>query len=161
MLTTTAVLIKDFYKKSDDPENHEEYADFFTPNATLIMGLKTFHGRDGIHLCLFPNVDVLALLGIVLMVEILQFREGTWKEVKARHHTVTDTYLKSNDDLMLMGTVDYELKNGRKLKVQWAGRMYLVEGKISFYQVYLDGSAMLVASGKTIRGDENGQMLVE
>ena len=95
------------------------------------------------------------------MADIIKFREGTWKEVKSRHHIVTDTYPKSNDDLMLMGTVEYELKNGRKLKVELAARMYLVEGKISFYQVYFDGSALLVASGKSIRADEGGQMIVE
>jgi hypothetical protein len=62
---------------------------------------------------------------------------------------------------MLMGTVEYVLKNGRGVKCEWAGRMYLVGGKISFYQVYLDGSALVVASGKTIRGDEEGRIVVE
>jgi len=62
---------------------------------------------------------------------------------------------------MLMGTVQYELKNGKSLKSEWAGRMYLVDGKISFYQVYLDASPLLIAQGKTIRGDENGELIVE
>src|SRR5947209_18256579 len=47
MLTSTVGLLKEFYKKSDDPTNHAEYADFFTPQATLIMGLKTFKGTEG------------------------------------------------------------------------------------------------------------------
>jgi hypothetical protein len=62
---------------------------------------------------------------------------------------------------MLFGTVEYGLKNGRRLKSEWAGRMRLIEGKISFYQVYLDASPLLVAQGKTIRGDENGELRVE
>jgi len=93
--------------------------------------------------------------------EILKFRDGTWAAVKSRHHVLTDTYPKSHNDLMLMGTVAYELKNGRKLKSEWAGRMYLVDGKISFYQVYLDASPLLVAQGKTIKGDENGGLVIE
>jgi len=62
---------------------------------------------------------------------------------------------------MLMGTVEYVLKNGRGVKCEWAGRMYIVGGKISFYQVYLDGSALVVSSGKTIRGDGEGGIVVE
>ena len=62
---------------------------------------------------------------------------------------------------MLMGTVDYGLKNGKKLRAEWAGKMYLTNGKISFYQVYIDSSPMLVAQGKIIKGDANGEMVVE
>jgi len=43
----TSELLKNFYKKSDDPENHDEYADFFTDEAILKMGLRTFKGRKG------------------------------------------------------------------------------------------------------------------
>ena len=46
-IPSVALLLRDFYKKSDDPEDHEGYADFFTPDATVIMGLKTFKGRQG------------------------------------------------------------------------------------------------------------------
>src|SRR5271155_1717651 len=46
-IPSTALLLRDFYKKSDDPEDHEGYADFFTADATVIMGLKTFKGRQG------------------------------------------------------------------------------------------------------------------
>ena len=108
-----------------------------------------------------PSLSSLCFPTRDLMVGIMQFREGTWKDVKSRHHIVTDTYPKSKDDLMLMGTVEYELKNGRRLKSEWAGRMYLVEGNISFYQVYLDSSVLAVAMGKRIRGDENGEVVVE
>jgi hypothetical protein len=96
------------------------------------------------------------------MTEILKFRQATWAAVASRHHLVTDTYPKSENDLMLMGTVEYGLKNGRSLKCEWAGRMYFTdEGKISFYQVYLDSSPLLVAQGKTIRGDDNGDIQID
>jgi hypothetical protein len=40
--------------------------------------------------------------------------------------------------------------------------MYFTDqGKISFYQVYLDSSPLLAAQGKTIRGDENGEIQIE
>jgi hypothetical protein len=81
--------------------------------------------------------------------------------VASRHHILTDKYPKDDSDMMLMGTVDYGLKNGRKVKCEWAGRMYLKEGKISFYQVYLDSTPLLVAQGKTIRGDREGELIIE
>lgn len=62
---------------------------------------------------------------------------------------------------MLMGTVDYGLKNGKKLRAEFAGKMYLTHGKISFYQVYVDSSPLLVAQGKTIKGDADGKLVVE
>jgi hypothetical protein len=62
---------------------------------------------------------------------------------------------------MLMGTVDYGLKNGKKLRAEFAGKMYLTNGKISFYQVYIDSSPLLVAQGKTIKGDTEGKLVVE
>lgn len=148
-LDHTAVLLSQFYKKSDDPEDHDGYADFFTDEASLIMGLKHYKGREG------------RLHRRKLMSEILQFRKTTWAAVASRHHVLTDTYPKSHNDIMLMGTVQYELKNGKSLKSEWAGRMYLVDGKISFYQVYIDASPLLIAQGKTIRGDENGELVVE
>jgi len=62
---------------------------------------------------------------------------------------------------MLFGSVEYGLKNGRRVTSEWAARMVLTdEGKISFYQVYADSSPLLVAAGKTIRGDENGNLQV-
>lgn len=59
---------------------------------------------------------------------------------------------------MLFGTVDYELKNGKKLSSDWAGRMVFDEAgeKMKFYQVWLDASPVVVALGKTIVADESG-----
>lgn len=36
-----------FYKVSDTPDEHEQYASFFTIEATLVMGSKRAHGTDG------------------------------------------------------------------------------------------------------------------
>jgi hypothetical protein len=40
-------LLEAFYKKSDDPQDHQGYAGFFTEDATVVMGLKTFKGHAG------------------------------------------------------------------------------------------------------------------
>jgi len=61
---------------------------------------------------------------------------------------------------MVIGTVAFELKNGRKLTCEWAGNMFLVNGKISFYQVYIDSSPILVAQGKTLKGDAQGKLMI-
>jgi hypothetical protein len=46
-LEDTAILLKEFYKKSDDPEDHAGYADFFKDDGTLKLGLNSYHGRKG------------------------------------------------------------------------------------------------------------------
>lgn len=97
-----------------------------------------------------------------LTLEIVMCRQGGWAAVSSRHHVLGGVYPKSDDsELMLYGTVEYGLKNGRRVKAEWAARMIMAEGKISFYQVYVDASPLLVAQGKTIRGDENGEVRVE
>lgn len=82
-----------------------------------------------------------------------------WAAVATRHHVVTKVYPSdTEDELMLFGTVDYELKNGKKLSSDWAGRMVFDEAgeKMKFYQVWLDASPVVVALGKTIVADESG-----
>jgi len=56
-LPPIALFLRDFYKKSDDPEDHEGYADFFTEDATVIIGLKTFKGWEGIILFVPQNAS--------------------------------------------------------------------------------------------------------
>jgi len=38
---------EDFYRISDTPDAHEQYADQFTEDATLVMVSKEAKGRDG------------------------------------------------------------------------------------------------------------------
>ena len=38
---------KEFFKISDEPDDHERYADFFAKNGELNMGPNNATGRDG------------------------------------------------------------------------------------------------------------------
>ncbi len=66
-----------------------------------------------------------------------------WTHVARRVHTPIKIFPFGADasDLMLYGTVAYELHDGRKTEIDWAARAKLVkeEGKWRFvlYQVYL------------------------
>lgn len=125
-----------FYRASDTspvthPAANDLYADFFLPDSDLLMGANTFHGRQG----------------------FVQFREEGWEKVHAREHVILDVYPKVKEggeakegeeyELMLRGTVDYEMKDGGKGKAEWAGHMVLQylkeEGgyKLAFYQVWI------------------------
>lgn len=70
-------------------------------------------------------------------------RKGMWEKVKSRSHKPVKVFPfgENADEVMLYGTVDYELKDGREASVPWAGRAHLVEEegqvKMDFYQVYL------------------------
>lgn len=116
-----------FYRVSDDPseQSHQEYADSITKDGTLIMGTKKATGYDN----------------------ILELRKGLWSgPVKTRLHTLKQIFPFGDDskNVMLHGSVDYGLKNGKEVTVEWAGRALLVEegGKLKMkeYQVYLDSA---------------------
>ncbi|KAK4635397.1 hypothetical protein CLAFUW4_00642 [Fulvia fulva] len=115
-----------FYAISDTPDDHEKYADMFTENAKLIMASNAVEGRDA----------------------IIQMRYGMWEKVAKRSHVPQQLYPfgSGSDDIMLYGTVDYELKDGKSANVEWAARAHFTnaEGdlKMDFYQVYLDTAAM-------------------
>ncbi|KAH7360576.1 hypothetical protein BKA65DRAFT_188723 [Rhexocercosporidium sp. MPI-PUGE-AT-0058] len=119
-------FFEEFYKTSDTPDAHDRYADSFTADADFIMASKRARGRD----------------------EILALRKGMWATVASRLHTPVKIFPFGSgaDELMLFGTVKYELKDGRKAEVEWAARakMAKVDGewKMGFYQVYLDTAAM-------------------
>lgn len=124
-----ASFYEGFYAISDksDPSTHTQYADSFTKDATLVMGIKTVQGYDN----------------------ILELRKGLWAgPVISRLHTLERIYAFGDDgmDVMLYGNVKYGLKNGKSVYVDWAGRAKLVEDggdiKMKFYQVYLDSSVV-------------------
>jgi hypothetical protein len=75
--------------------------------------------------------------------EILSLRQHMWTTVTSRsHHPVKIFPFGSySDEVMLYGTVNYEMKNGSGKEVDWAARVKLVkeDGKtrMAFYQVYL------------------------
>jgi len=66
-----------------------------------------------------------------------------WEKVASRHHKPLKVfpYGSKADEVMLFGTVDYGLKDGRKASVEWAARAHLIKKndtvKMDFYQVYL------------------------
>lgn len=116
-----------FYRVSDDPseEAHIEYAEAITKDGSLIMGTKKATGYD----------DILAL------------RKGLWSgPVKTRKHYLKQIFPfgENSNNVMLHGKVDYGLKNGKDVTVEWAARGELVEegGKLKMkeYQVYLDSA---------------------
>lgn len=71
-------------------------------------------------------------------------RHGMWEKVSKRSHKPAMIYPFGKDtyDVMLHGTVDYDLKDGKSAKdIEWAARARLAaeDGvlKMEFYQVYL------------------------
>ncbi|KAL9536014.1 hypothetical protein SMMN14_01677 [Sphaerulina musiva] len=117
-----------FYEISDSPANHEKYADMFTADGTIIMASNRVQGREA----------------------IIKLRHGMWEKVAKRSHVPKQLFglgKGSEEEVMLYGTVDYTLKDGRGTTVDWSARAHFVkkEGeqlKMDFYQVYLDTAAM-------------------
>lgn len=71
-------------------------------------------------------------------------RHGMWEKVASRSHKPAKIYSfgPGSDEVMLYGTVDYELKDGKKTSdIEWAARAQFTSAdgqlKMSFYQVYL------------------------
>lgn len=66
-----------------------------------------------------------------------------WEKVAKRSHKPQQLYSfgVNSDDIMLFGTVDYVLKDGKGTTVEWAARAHFskAEGelKMDYYQVYL------------------------
>lgn len=69
-----------------------------------------------------------------------------WNVVVARDHTVFGVFPSTSNpkEFMLQGMVEYELKDGTKQKVDWAGHARVVQSEtgawqFEHYQVYLAG----------------------
>lgn len=127
-----------FYEVSDNPTGHEQYADMFTSNAKLIMGLNEVSGREGkptVHCNHPPNLKPATA--------IIKMRHGMWEKVAKRDHKPAQIYSfgSGSNDVMLYGTVGYTLKDGKGTTVDWAAKAHFVEegGSLlmDFYQVYL------------------------
>lgn len=74
-------------------------------------------------------------------------RHGMWEKVSRRSHKPSMIYSfgQGNDDVMLHGTVDFDLKDGKSAQgITWAARArFGAENgslKMTFYQVYLVSS---------------------
>jgi hypothetical protein len=80
---------------------------------------------------------------LMLSKDILDFRKSMWIHVSSRRHEVLKVFPfgRKADEVMLYGTVEYSMKNGKSLTIDWAARAHLVKKgshvKMDFYQVYL------------------------
>lgn len=125
-----------FYAASDNPSSIEEWAtEYFTHDAHVTMGSKVAHGYD----------------------EILALRKANWAgPVKTRNHVIDQIYpfgtgAKDGLDVFLNGSVDYGLKNGKTVALEWAGKAVFVQDpnakhgiKFAFYHVYLVSPYFLI-----------------
>jgi hypothetical protein len=125
-------FIEDFFKASDakppgPADGKDTYVEAFESDARLVMGISEFNGRE----------------------EIAQWRQGAWDSVVTRHHVVKKVFVYSDDEVALVGTVDYGLKNGSSVDVEWSSHMVLNRAggspKLKEYHVYLDGSKLTKA----------------
>ncbi|RVX75875.1 hypothetical protein B0A52_00232 [Exophiala mesophila] len=124
---------ENFFRVTDDSSEsaHAEYANFVTKSGTLIFGTKKAIGYD----------------------QILDLRKSLWSgPVKTRKHTIKQIVPFGDDgeQVMLHGSVDYGLKNGKDVNVDWAARAVLAEEggdlKMKEYQVYIDSAPVANAA---------------
>ncbi|GMK55619.1 hypothetical protein CspeluHIS016_0206750 [Cutaneotrichosporon spelunceum] len=114
-------LVNRLYAASDvGPVGHQHYVDLYTPDATLVMGPSTFNGHEA----------------------ILGWRQKGWEAVSGRTHVCQGVFAGKNpNEVMMYGTVTYDMKDGtRKEGIEWSAHL-LTDGepepKIKFYQVYI------------------------
>lgn len=130
-----AAFVESFYKISDTPDVHEQYADNYYINdesrlSFQIGPMQPTNKRDG----------------------IVAWRQKGWEGVTRRKHVVNGVFIspKWENEIMLDGTVEMD-KNGSTLKFNWAGRMAfdqksLDDGspKIETYKVWLVSDCALL-----------------
>ncbi len=133
-------FLEKFYAISDDPSANEQHARSLTKDGKLIMGPTEVNGYDGRLLCpVCSNV----LYNNQRNADILKFRKGMWEKVAKRSHHPLQIYAfgAGSDDVMLHGTVSYELKDGKKTSTAWAAKAHFTkedgELKMDMYQVFL------------------------
>lgn len=123
-----ATFVEKFYKISDTPDVHEQYADDYF-----------IHDEDRLSFQIGPMQPTNKREGIVA------WRRKGWEGVTRRKHVVNGVFIspKWENEIMLDGSVEMD-KNGSTLKFNWAGRMVfdhksLEEGapKIETYKVWL------------------------
>ncbi|EPQ31836.1 uncharacterized protein PFL1_00035 [Pseudozyma flocculosa PF-1] len=95
-----------FYRVSDTPDVHGEYAEHFVDDASRL------------HFQIGPMDATTSREGIVA------WRENGWKGVTRRKHVVNGVFISPEQQsvIMLDGTVEMD-KEGKTVKFNWAGRM--------------------------------------
>jgi hypothetical protein len=125
-------FIIDFFKASDtEPplpkDGADPYVTAFEDDATLIMGLAEFVGAESIS----------------------RWRQGAWSKVVSRRHIVDKVFVLNDNEVSMVGSVDYGLANGTSVNVEWSSHMVLNRPsrdlKLKYYHVYLDGSKLAQA----------------
>ncbi|CAK7242728.1 MAG: hypothetical protein STHCBS139747_004227 [Sporothrix thermara] len=108
-----------FYKTSDTPTAHEEYARSFLPDATFVLASKKAVGYD----------------------QILATRQAMWATITSRKHTIYKIFSfgPQSKEFMLYGHVKHTPETGKDIEKEWAGRVELAEDangelKFKFYQ---------------------------
>lgn len=84
--------------------------------------------------------------------EIRRSRDHAWDHIKTRRHEVAKVFVCNQecDDLMLIGNLKMELKNGNDVEGQFIARVQ-VEGvdstapRMKFYTVWADSAPMVIA----------------
>jgi hypothetical protein len=136
-----------FYEISDTASAHEQYADSFTKDGKLIMASNETTGREGTLVLLARSVR--SPMSLRNRTCIVKMRHGMWEKVSKRSHKPAKifTFGKDSGEVMLYGTVDYILKDGKSATdIEWAARAHLVKEdgrlRMDFYQVYLVSTSM-------------------
>lgn len=116
-----------FYKTSDTkPLGKDPYVDFFTPDAQVFIGPTEVCGTD----------------------EIAEMRRNIWTSVVKRHHEFQDVAHITETEVMVTGTVEYGLVNGKRVNSLWAAKLVFESPdykRMAYYRVYLDPSAVAKA----------------
>ena len=113
-------FVEGFYKQSDTkpPVEGDEYVNYFTSDATLIMGANHARGSE----------------------EIRQLRQNIWTSVAKRHHVVHNVAAVNDTDILLNGDVDYVLNDGSSSTKSWAAYIEFespAQEKMKYYRVYI------------------------
>ncbi len=113
-------FLEGFYKQSDTkpPVEGDQYVNYFTLEATLIMGANLAKGSE----------------------EIRQLRQNIWTGVSTRHHVVHNVAAVNDTDVLLNGDVDYALNDGSSSFKSWAAYIEFespAQEKMKYYRVYI------------------------
>ncbi|MCJ1303256.1 hypothetical protein MMC08_006064 [Hypocenomyce scalaris] len=126
-------LIIKFFGLADDksPEAGPRLAEeVFTSSAIMKNGPKEFQGSD----------------------EIARSREGAWKHFQSRRHTILKVYTQSEkaDDILLLGELTAEFKNGNSATGQFCARIVVggpetAKPQFRHYEVWADQTPFVSA----------------
>jgi len=127
-----------FFRSWDDPESQNDYLQLFTPDGELVFGPAPAKGREAIrtlrdamiHPTKGPVVNLQHTLGKCF---VLAGGAGSGRQ-----------------EIIVNGSIWYELKNGRKVDADFASWMVFVDQghndpQAVFYEVYLDSLELMNA----------------